>query len=307
MMDLLPTAVFVVAVLAMLAVDLGVASRRHSALSLREAAVWSGLWVAVSVAFGVGLVFWRGREDSLQFFAGYILEKSLSLDNLFVFAVIFSSLGVAAKYQHKILYWGVLGALVTRGLFIFAGVELVRHFSWLLEVMAVFVVYSGFQLLMGKRSRRPLSESRLFKVVRKFLPVTEEYADGDFTVKQGGHRLATPLLFALILVEASDILFAFDSIPAVFAITGDPFIIYTSNIFAILGLRSLYFLLAGALTRYRYLEWGLAIILIFVGFKMGLRRFYHLPTAISLTVILLTLAVTIGLSWRGQAKAARPS
>jgi TerC family integral membrane protein len=304
--ELLPTAVFIVAVLVMLGVDLGVASRRHHELSLQAAALWSGFWVAISVAFGVGLLFWRGSEDSLQFFAGYVLEKSLSLDNLFIFAVIFSSLGVAAKYQHKVLYWGILGALITRGIFIFAGVELVTHISWVLEALGVFVAYSGIKLVASKRARRPLSEDRVFRFIRKLLPVTEKYADGDFTVRQGGRLLATPLLLALVVVEVSDILFAVDSIPAVFAITDDPFIIYTSNICAILGLRSLYFLLAGALTRFRYLNWGLAIILIFVGCKMGLRRLFHLPTAVSLAAILLILAVTIGLSLGRREQAVPP-
>jgi tellurite resistance protein TerC len=285
MRGLQPWILFNLAVLAMLAVDLGVFKRRAHVISFREATVWSAVWVGLSLAFNVFVYFWRGPDRALEFLTGYLLEKSLSLDNVFVFAVIFGAMGVAAQFQHKVLFWGILGALVTRGLFILVGVELVARFAWVLYVFGAFLTLSGARLLWEKPQEIRPEHSPVIRLARRFLPVSAQFEGAAFFARRTGSLVATPLFLVLALVEATDVLFAVDSVPAIFAVTQDPFIIYTSNVCAILGLRAMYFLLAGAITRFRYLRAGLSVILIFVGLKMLVARFYKFPTWLSLVVI----------------------
>lgn len=292
-MSLAPWIAFNLAVLLLLAMDLGVFHRHPHAISYREAALWSAFWIILSLGFALGIFVWQGSENALEFMAGYTIEKSLSLDNIFVFAVIFSMMGVESKFQHKVLYWGILGALVTRGAFIFVGVELIARFGFVLYVLAGFLIFSGARLLTGGRGSIRPKESGILRFVRRILPVTETHEGASFFVRRCGHLMATPLLLALVLMETTDVLFAVDSIPAVFGVTQDPFLIYTSNVCAILGLRSLYFVLAGAMRHFRYLHVGLSLILIFVGIKMIFVHFGRLPTELSLGVICLILVVTI--------------
>jgi tellurite resistance protein TerC len=302
MSGLLPWLVFNVVVLALLALDLEVFHRRAHAISFREATVWSAFWVILSLSLNAGLYFWRGQEDALQFLTAYVLEKSLSTDNVFVFAVIFSYTAVAAQYQHKVLFWGVLGALVARGLFILTGTTLVRHFHWVLYIFGVFLFFTGANLLRkGRREFDPV-RSPVLRLARKLFPITERFEGARFFVQCGGQVFATPLFLVLLMVETSDVLFAVDSIPAIFAVTEDPFIIYTSNVCAILGLRSLYFLLAGVMARFRYLGVGLSVVLMFVGAKMLGSHFVKVPTWVSLLVILATLATTVLVSLRAEKK-----
>jgi tellurite resistance protein TerC len=283
-------------VLAMLALDLGVFHRRAHVVSLREAAAWSAVWITLSLLFNLGVWFWRGPVPGLEFLTGYILEKSLSMDNVFVFAVIFAYMAVPAADQHKVLYWGVLGALVMRAAFIAAGVALISRFNWILYIFGAFLVFTGVRLFRHEHTEVHPERNPVVRLARRLFPVTKNYEGAAFFVHREGRRLATPLLLVLLMVETTDVLFATDSIPAVFAVTQDPFIIYTSNIFAILGLRALYFVLAGAITKFRYLRPGLSLILIFVGVKMLAVHYYKLPIALSLAIICAILVVAIGAS-----------
>ena len=296
----LPWVIFGVLVTGFLAIDLGVLERHPHAISLREATFWSVAWIAASLLFNLGVYFWRGPDAALEFFTSYVLEKSLSADNIFLFAVIFGAMAVAAQFQHKVLFWGVLGALVMRGIFIFAGVELVRRFHWVLYVFGVFLVITGFRLLRQKREEFDPSRSPTLRIARMAFPITEQYEGANFIVRRGARRFATPLLLVLLLVETADVAFALDSIPAIFSVTQDPFIIYTSNVFAILGLRSLYFVLAGAISRFRYLRVGLSMVLVFVGVKMLVAHWFRISTGIALLAILAILAVTIIASMRAE-------
>jgi len=302
MTGLLPWVIFTLAVLAMLGVDLGVFQRRAHVISFKEATLWSAVWVALSLAFNVFVYFWRGPEDALQFLTGYVLEWSLSLDNIFVFVVIFAATGVAARLQHRVLFWGIIGALVARGIFILAGVGLVSRFGWVLYLFGVLLLVSGAKLMFEKRKEIRPEHSKALKLARKFLPVTGQFEGAAFFVRVDRRLFATPLFLVLVLLEATDVLFAVDSIPAIFAVTQDAFIIYTSNVCAILGLRAMYFMLAGAIARLRYLRAGLSAILMFVGCKMLVAHFYRLPTLVSLAVICAILAVTILASLRAERK-----
>jgi tellurite resistance protein TerC len=293
MITLWPWIIFIVFVLALLALDLGVFNRRPHVIRFREAAGWSAFWVALSLAFNLG-IYWRlGSESALQFFTGYVLEKSLSADNIFLFALIFAGMGVAAEHQHRVLFWGVLGALVMRGLFIVAGVQLVRHFHAVLYFFGAFLLFMGVRLIFHRPQKFDPSSSRLIRLARRLFPVSEDYAGGQFFTRCGGRLCATPLLLVLIMIEVADLTFAVDSIPAVFAVTQDAFIIFTSNVLAILGLRSLYFLLARAMTRFRYLHPALAVILILIGGRMLLARWFHIPTGFALLAIVLVLGIAI--------------
>ena len=283
-------------VLAMLALDLGVFHRRAHVVSLREATVWSVVWIALSLLFNLGVWYWRGPVPALEFLTGYILEKSLSMDNVFVFAVIFTYMAVPAADQHKVLFWGVLGALVMRAAFIAAGVALISRFNWILYIFGAFLIFTGVRLFRHKHEEIHPERNPVVRLARRLFPVTKTYEGAAFFVRREGRRLATPLLLVLLMVETTDVLFATDSIPAVFAVTQDPFIVYTSNIFAILGLRALYFVLAGAITKFRYLRPGLSLILIFVGVKMLAVHYYKLPIALSLAIICGILGVAIGAS-----------
>lgn len=293
-------ALFTLLVLGLLALDLGVLERRPRTLSFREACGRYAFWVILSLAFNLGIYFWRGSQPALEFLTGYVLEVSLSMDNVFVFAVIFSYMAVHAHYQHRVLFWGIVGALVMRGAFIAAGVVLISRFSWVLYILGVFLVITGAKLLREKQEEIHPERNPVVRLARKIFPVTQSYEGAAFFVRHQGRILATPLLLVLLLVETTDVLFAVDSIPAIFAVTLDPFIVYTSNVFAILGLRALYFVLAGAIRKFRYLRPGLAVVLMFVGVKMLVAHRYPVPILVSLGVICGILAVAILASLRAE-------
>jgi tellurite resistance protein TerC len=280
-------------VLAMLALDLGVANRRPHRVGFREALAWSALWIVLAIAFAVLVFFWHGRAQSLQFVTAYVIELSLSIDNLFVFLLTFRYFKVPEEYQHKVLFWGVIGALLMRGLFIAAGVELIQSFSWITYAFGALLIYSGFRLLRhGKTEIRP-EKNPVLKVFRRILPVTEEYVGGHFFTRRGALLYATPLLVVLLVLETSDVIFAVDSVPAVLAITLNAFIVYTANVFAILGLRSMYFALAGMIDRFHYLHYGLSVVMVFIGLKMLAAHYVEIPTEWALTIVLTVLAVSM--------------
>lgn len=287
---------FLVFVLLMLAVDLGVFHRKSHEVSLKEALGWSAVWISLAALFNVGLYVWAGPEKALEFATGYLIEKALAVDNIFVFVVIFGAFGVQAVYQHRILFWGVLGALIMRGLFIFAGAALLQRFHAAIYVFGALLAVTGIKLLLQREQEPSPERNVIVRALRKVIPLASGPHEGRFLVKENGRRLATTLLLALLAVEFTDVVFAIDSIPAIFAVTRDPFIVFTSNIFAILGLRSLYFLLAGVITRFVYLKTGLALVLIFVGAKMLLVEFVKVPIGLSLGVIALILGGSVGLS-----------
>ena len=284
---------FVVMVSVALAVDLGVFNRKAHVPSTREAAAWTAVWILLALVFN-GLVYlWVGSQKALEFLAGYLVEKSLSVDNLFVFLMIFSYFSVPAQFQHRVLFWGILGAVVIRGIFVAAGAALLSSFHWVAYLFGAFLVYTGLKMALGKERAVEPEHNPVFRFVRRFLPVVSEYRGQAFVVREGGRRLATPLLLVLIFVELTDVVFAVDSVPAVFGVTSDPFIVYTSNIFAILGLRALYFLLAGIMPMFRYLKYALSMILAFVGAKMLLADVVHVPITMSLAVIFGLLVVAV--------------
>lgn len=284
-------------VLAMLALDLGVFNRKAHAPSLKEAAIWSGVWITLALIFSAGLYVWQGPEIGTQFLTGYLIEKSLSVDNIFVFVLIFSTFAVPTAYQHRVLFWGVLGALVMRGVFIALGAALLDAFHWIIYLFGAFLVFTGIRLARHKEQRLHPDKNPLVRLARRFLPITREYAGARFFFRQAGRTWATPLLLVLLVIESTDVVFALDSIPAIFAVSSDPFIVYTSNVFAILGLRALYFVLADVVRRFRYLSRGLAVVLVFVGVKMLLSDLYHIPSVLSLVVVaaILTAAVVASL------------
>ena len=286
--------VFNLFVLAMLALDLGVLNRRPHRVGFREALAWSGVWIALAAGFAVLLWFWHGRTDALQFVTAYVIELSLSVDNLFVFLVIFRYFNVPDEYQHKVLLGGILGALLTRGLFILAGVGLIRRFSWITYAFGAVLVYSGLKLLRQDEAEIHPEKNFVLRFFRRVFPVTQNYVGGQFFTRRSGDGLyATPLLVALLLVETTDILFAVDSIPAVLAITLNAFIVYTANVFAILGLRSMYFALSGMMDRLHYLHYGLSVVLIVIGLKMLGSHYVYLPTEWALAIVLFVLAASI--------------
>ena len=279
-------------VVAMLGLDLGVLNRRSHRVGFREALAWSGVWVALAAAFALIELFWHGRAQSLQFVTGYVIELSLSVDNLFVFLVIFRYFKVPDQYQHKVLFWGILGALLMRGVFILAGVGLIRRFSWITYAFGALLVYSGLKLLrQGETEIRP-EKNPVLRLFRRVFPVTSEYSGGKFFTRTNG-LYATPLFVVLLVVETSDILFAVDSIPAVLAITLNAFIVYSSNVFAILGLRSMYFALAGMMDLFHYLHYGLSVVLIFIGLKMLGSHYLTIPTDWALAVVLVVLGASV--------------
>jgi tellurite resistance protein TerC len=292
---------FNVFVLAMLALDLGVLRRSAHVVKSREALGWSALWIALAAAFAVVVYFWQGHTATLEFVTGYVLELSLSVDNLFIFLLIFRYFRVPAEYQHKVLLWGILGALVMRGVFVVAGVGLIRRFHWIIYAFGALLVYSGMKLFGQKDSKIHPDKNPALRLLRRFIPVTEDYEGGKFFVRRPA-LYATPLLVVLLVVETTDILFTADSIPAVLAITLNAFIVYTSNVFAILGLRSMYFALAGIMAMFEYLHYGLALVLIFVGAKMLVSRYYQIPTAWALATVGGILLLSIAASARGEKK-----
>ena len=287
---------FIAFVLAMLTIDLGVFHKNAHEVSLREAGIWSAVWVALAVAFNAGVYAWFGAERALEFTAGYLIEKALAVDNIFVFVVIFSTFAVPALHQHRVLFWGVLGALIMRAGFILAGGALLQRFHWAIYVFGALLAITGVRLLVQRDQEIHPENNPLVRWFKELLPMTPEFHGGKFTVVEQGRRYGTPLLLALVAVEFTDLIFAVDSIPAIFAVTSDPFIVFTSNIFAILGLRSLYFLLAGVITKFVYLKVGLSFVLIFVGAKMLLMDVYKVPIVFSLGVIAGILVMSIVVS-----------
>jgi tellurite resistance protein TerC len=284
-------------VLAFLALDLGVFHRRDAPVSIRNALAWTVVWVAVSLAFNA-LLWWRfGGPKAAEFLTGYLLEKSLSVDNLFVFLVIFSTLRIPLHLQHRVLFWGIVGALVLRAAMILTGTALLQRFHWLIYVFGAFLVVTGLKLFLHRGDDEPHPErSGAFRLLRRVLPATERLDGHHFLVREGGRLLATPLLVALLLIELSDVVFALDSIPAIFGVTLDPFIVFTSNIFAILGLRSLFFALAGLLDRFIHLKSGLALVLLFIGAKMVAAPWVHVGQGTALAVVALLLVGAVALS-----------
>jgi tellurite resistance protein TerC len=289
---------FIAFVLALLALDLGIFHRKAHEISVREAAGWSIVWAALAGVFNIGIYFRFGPERALEFTTGYLIEKALAVDNIFVFVVIFSTFAIPAVHQHRILFWGVLGALVMRAAFILAGGAFLHHFHWAMYVFGGILALTGLKLLFQKSHDVHPEKNPAVKLIQRFLPVSCDYG-GRFTLLRNGRRFATPLLLALVAVEVSDLIFAVDSIPAIFAITTDPFIVFTSNIFAILGLRSLFFLLAGMITKFAYLNVGLSFVLMFVGAKMLLLNVIKIPIGLSLGVIaaILGMSVAASLLW----------
>lgn len=284
-------------ILVMLAVDL-VAHRKAHVIGVREAAVWSIVWVTLGVAFGVLVWSLWGAEFGQQYFAGYLIEKSLAVDNVFVWAIIFAAFAVPREYQHRVLFLGVLGALIFRGIFIAAGAALIENFSWILYVFAAFLIYTGWRMFRSRNDHVHPEKSKILKVFRRFVPMTDAYHGQKFLIRKAGIVVATPLLAVLVLVEITDIIFAVDSIPAIFAVTSEPFLVFTANAFAILGLRAMYFLLADLIHRFIYLKVGLAFVLIWVGIKMLLLDVLYIPTTISLAVVATIITVSIVASLR---------
>jgi tellurite resistance protein TerC len=283
---------FNVFVLVMLALDLGVFNRRVHTVKFREALGWSAMWIGLASAFAVLVYFWHGRTESLEFVTGYVIELSLSIDNLFVFLVIFRYFRVPSELQHRVLFWGIVGALITRGIFILAGVSLIRRFEWITYVFGALLVFSGLKLLrQGDEEIHP-ERNPLLRAFRKWMPVTKDYEGEKFWVRRPG-LYATPLVVVLLVVETTDILFAVDSIPAVLAITLNAFIVYTSNVFAILGLRSMYFAVAGMMDLFEYLHYGLSLVLVLIGAKMLLSHYYEVPTVIALGTVAGVIAVSV--------------
>ena len=287
---------FTVLVLVLLFLDLGVFHREARAVSRKEAGIWSIVWIGLSLIFNAGIYYTSGAEPALEFLAGYLIEKSLSVDNIFVFLLIFSYFSVPLVYQHRILFWGILGALVMRGIFIAVGATLLHHFHWVMYLFGIFLIFTGIKMAISEDTESDPEDNPAIKLLRRFIPVTDKYEGQRFFVRHKEKILATPLFVVLISVESTDLIFAVDSIPAIFAVTNDPFIVYTSNIFAILGLRALYFLIAGVLDLFVYLRYGLGIVLSFVGVKMVLFEVYKIPIGLSLGVITLVLTVTIVVS-----------
>ena len=283
---------FNVFVAAMLVLDLGVLNRRSRRMSFRRALAWSGVWITLALAFAVAVFFWHGRPEALQFVTGYVIELSLSVDNLFVFLVIFRYFKVPDEHQHKVLFWGIIGALLMRGIFIALGVGLIARFSWITYLFGALLVYSGIKLLrQGDKEIHP-EKNPVLRVFRRIIPVTDDYVGGKFFTRKDV-LYATPLFVVLLIVETSDVLFAVDSIPAVLAITLNAFIIYTSNVFAILGLRSMYFALAGMLDLFHYLHYGLSAVLIFIGAKMLGAHYVEIPIEWALLIVISILGASV--------------
>ena len=312
---------FIGLIIILLTFDLGVFHKRAHVIQIKEALYWTAFWITLALIFNV-LIYWiyenhwfgmgtldihevNGKEAALKFFTGYILEKSLSLDNIFVIAMIFSYFKVPAQYQHRLLFWGILGAILLRGIMIVVGVALIQKFIWMVYVFGFFLIITAIKILVTRHDNLEPEKNPLVRLARKFLPVTDQLHGMHFFIKSNGRRMATPLFLVLIVVESSDVLFAVDSIPAIFAVTTDPFIVFTSNIFAILGLRSLYFALAAIIDKFRYLKVSLVYILVYVGVKMILSHHYPIPVFVSLSIILAILVVGIIASVYAEKREAR--
>jgi len=283
-------------VLLMLALDLGVFHRKTHEVSLKEALTWTFIWVSLALIFNAIIFYWKGRQQALEFFTGYLVEKALSIDNIFVFTMIFTYFQIPSKYQHKTLFWGILGALLMRVVFIFAGVALIEKFHFTIYIFGALLVYTGYKMFYHNNAKIEPDKNPIIRFFKKVMPVTPNLQEDNFFVKLNGKRYATPLFLVLILIETTDLIFAVDSIPAILAITQDQFIVYTSNVFAILGLRSLYFAFAGVVHRFWLLSFGLAVVLVFVGIKMLLIDLYKIPIELSLIFIATIITGSIFLS-----------
>jgi tellurite resistance protein TerC len=287
---------FNVFVALMLLLDLGVLHRNSRVMSMKEAFAWSVFWIGLAGGFAVFVYFWHGGRSALEFITGYVVEESMSVDNLFVFLVLFQYFRVPKEHQYKVLFWGIIGALVLRLTFILVGVSILQRFEWVIYIFGALLVYSGYKLFSEEEREVHPEKNPVLKLFRRRFPVTENYEGDKFFVRRNGQRFATPLFLVLLVVETTDVVFAIDSIPAILAITRDAFIVYTSNVFAILGLRALYFALSGLMTLFHYLNYGLAVILMFVGAKMLASHFFDVPVTITLGVIAGILAISIGAS-----------
>lgn len=286
--------VFNIFVLVLLALDLGVFHRDDHAISVKESLVWSGIWIVVALAFNMGIFFFSGTQKGLEFFTGYLIERSLSIDNIFVFILLFGYFNVPLKYQYKVLFWGILGALLMRAALIFVGAALIETFHWAIFLFGGLLLVSGIKMALQKDEGHVDPEKNpVVRLFKRLFPVADGYHEGKFFIRQAGKLVATPLFVVLLVVETTDLVFALDSIPAIFAVTTDSFIVYTSNVFAILGLRALYFALAGVMDRFHYLKLGLSAVLVFVGAKMLLTDIYHIPVLASLGVVALILSVAV--------------
>jgi tellurite resistance protein TerC len=280
-------------VVLMLALDLGVFHRKAHVIQVKEALLWSGFWIALALLFNLGIYFWRGPETALEFLTGYLIEKSLSVDNLFVFLLIFTYFDVPPLYQHKVLFWGILGALIMRAIFIVAGITLIQTFHWIVYLFGIFLIFTGIKLAFHKEREIHPERNPVVRLFRRLMPVSDQYEGDQFILKKGRRYLFTPLFLVLLMIETTDVIFAVDSIPAILAITLDPFIVYTSNVFAILGLRALYFALAGMMRLFHHLHYGLSAILVLVGVKMLLADICKIPTVIALGLIAVILLTSI--------------
>lgn len=301
---------FHILVFIMLAIDLGASSRKTKETEVKEAMIWSAIWISVALAFNVFVYYWKGLESATNFLAGYLVEKSLSVDNLFVFVLIFSYFKVPPVYQRKVLFWGILGALIMRAIFIVAGVQIISYFSWVMYIFGAFLVFTGIKLVTEKDKEIDPENNPLLKLFRKIIPIKTDYGVGKFLVKENGTWYATQLFVVLIVVETTDVIFAVDSVPAILGIVNPPdtFIVYTSNVMAILGLRALYFALAGIMGMFHYLAYGLSAILVFIGIKMIIAQLgYHIPTVIALGTVAAILIISIVISIMFKPAEEKPS
>jgi tellurite resistance protein TerC len=302
MNDVLVWAGFILLVTFLLVLDLFVFNRRNHEIHFREAMVLSLFWIAVAFIFNLFIYFWKGRQSALEFLTGYLIEESLSVDNLFVFIMLFSYFRVEKQYQHKILFWGILGAVVMRLVFIVAGVALIQRFHWVIYVFGAFLIFTGIRMVGGGEGNVDPEKNLLLRLARRFFPLSNHHDNGKFFLKEQGRWLATPLFIVLLVVETTDVMFAVDSIPAILAISTDPFIVFTSNVFAILGLRALYFALSGIVQMFHYLKYGLGLVLAFVGIKMLLSHLYPIPVQAALLVVGGILGTSIFISVLRPAK-----
>ena len=300
---------FVALVFALMAVDLAAYRRNPHEMSVREASAWTAGWIAVALLFGAGIAWYFGRRPAVEYLTGYVIEYALSVDNLFVFILIFKTFGVPPIYQRRVLLWGILGAMILRAAFILIGAALISRFQWLLYVFGAFLIYTGGKILAGHDVETHPEQNPVLKLFGKVFPIVRHFGDGKFMVKHRGRWYATALLPVLLVVEATDVVFAVDSIPAIFAVTRDPFIVFTSNVFAILGLRALYFVLKTIMDAFRFLKVGLGLVLVFVGAKMCSERWVHVPAEISLLVVVALLAASVAASllWPGKPEGNGPS
>ena len=285
--------VFLVFLVLMLVIDLGVFNKKSHTVSNKEALIWSAVWIILALIFNAGVYWFYGHGKALEFLTGYLLEKSLSVDNLFIFVVLFGYFNVPKEYQHKVLYWGIIGAIIMRGILIVIGTALIVKFHWIIYIFGVFLVITGFKMAFSSDEKVKPDKNPVVILFKKFFPIKPEFVQDKFFVKENLKLFATPLFIVLIIVESTDLIFAFDSIPAILAITQDPFIVFTSNAFAILGLRALYFVFANFVDKFRFLKYGLAIVLVYIGIKMLISGFYQIPTLFSLSFLVVVLAVSV--------------